>query len=57
MLLPIRWLLRYTDIDPMSSAKNGETPAHVAGAHGHVEILKVSQPMQSTSVMIVFENF
>jgi ankyrin repeat protein len=37
----LKWLLRYTDIDPMSSAKNGETPAHVAGAHGNTEIFKV----------------
>ena len=36
-----RWLLRFTDLSPIASAKHGETPAHVAAAQGNVECLKV----------------
>ena len=34
-------LLKYTDIDPLLTAGNGETAAHVAAARGHTQVLKV----------------
>ncbi len=37
-----RWLLRFTDLSPVMSAKHNETPAHVAAAQGNVDCLKVS---------------
>jgi len=37
----IRWLIRFTDLTAVDTAKHGETPAHVAAAQGHLESLKV----------------
>ena len=38
-----RWLVRFTDLSPLTTAKHEETPVHVAAAQGHTECLKVSQ--------------
>jgi len=36
-----RWLVRFTDLSPLTVAKHGEMPAHVAAAQWRTSCLKV----------------